>query len=303
MRRLLPLITLMILIAGTTHGQVRFDGFETLEKHDGREEPVGWSLGTGSKVVNESHTGNNALSVWTWYCSSRGWAVLGDIGERRAYLCDDYSVDCYGNYGTPIDFKPTSLTGYYRYVPGGAMSDAPDSAMVLVLLKKYNANRGTYDTIGTASHRLVPADAYTPFTAVIEDRAPGVMPDSVAIVVFSAGICDCAVSGDCYFLSVDDLAFTATSGISYPVGGKAQGTIKVYPNPNRGTMLLRWGENAAQRRQLRVYSITGALVRTINGVAGNGIALDSKDFSPGEYLVDLTDTHGAVAARGRFVVQ
>lgn len=299
MRRSLSIFVLMVLAAATTRGQQVRDSFEQWEERSGRMQPVGWSLNLGSGEAEMPYRGDRALSVWTWYCSSSGSAILGLVNPEAGSACHT----CYDKYGIPVSFKPVAISGYYRLVPGPAGDDGQDSAMVGVLLKKYNPSRGTYDTVGIAEHFLKVTQDYTPFTVSIKDLAPGIMPDSIAMVFVSSvtGTCDCATTGECYFLSVDDISFDAASGVSYTVGGHVRQS-RVYPNPARGTMRIEWGRSLSRPHRLRVYAISGEVIRTMEGLTGTEITLDVKGLPAGEYLFDLADG-GAIAAQGRFVVE
>lgn len=302
MRRFSLLLLLAVLGASSARGQILFEGFEEWVKRGGREEPANWSLGLGGGTAPQPYSGEHALSVWTWYCSSPGGAVLGDVKERSAYLCDDYQYGCYGDYGVPIFSKPALLSGYYRYLPGDAMPGTNDSAVVRVLLKRYDASRGRYDTIGLGEGSLPPSESYVPFQVMIRDHAPGRLPDSIAIVFLSRGGCNCAVAGNCYYLSVDHLTLGAISGVPDPEE-ESGGALRVYPNPSRDEVRIEWGKDLAAPHRLRVYSISGRLVHTSGGVTGSGIAVDGTGFPPGEYLFDLLDGDGLTAARGRFIVE
>ncbi len=302
MRRFSLLLLLAVLGASSACGQILFEGFEQWVKREGREEPANWSLGLGGGAAPQSYSGERALSVWTWYCSSPGGAVLGDVKERSAYLCDDYQYGCYGDYGVPISSKPAFLSGYYRYLPGDAMPGTSDSAVVRVLLKRYNHSRGRYDTIGLGEGSLPLSESYVPFQVAIRDRAPGQLPDSIAIVFLSRGGCNCAVAGNCYYLSVDHLTLEGVAGVS-AAGGESGSALRVYPNPSRGGLRIEWGKELAGPHRLRVYSISGGLVHTAGGVTGSGIAVDGAGLPPGEYLFDLTDSDGITVARGRFMVE
>lgn len=294
---------MIILAAATTRGQQTQDGFEQWEERSGRMQPVGWSLNLGSCEAQTPYRGDRALSIWTWYCSSWGSAMLGSGTMPAGSTCGNFTYGCYGDYGVPISFKPAAVSGFYRLVPGPAGDGGEDSAMVLVLLKKYNPSRGTYDTIGVAKHFLHITQDYVHFTAPIMDRAPGVIPDSIAMVFVSSvtGSCDCSNAGECYFLSVDDISFDAASGVSYTVNGNLH-EAGVYPNPSRGTARVEWSHSLSRPHRLRVYSISGEIVREIEGITGSETMLDVKSLPAGEYLFDLADG-ATIAAQGRFVVE
>lgn len=299
MRKLLSIFALLILAAATTRGQQMKEGFEQWEERSGRMQPVGWSLNLGSGEAESPYRGNRALSVWTWYCSSSGSATLGHVNPEAGGAC----TDCYDKYGIPISFKPVSISGYYRLVPGVVNDGGQDSAMVLVLLKKYNPSRGTYDTIGTAKHFLKVTEQYSPFTVSIQDHAPGIMPDSIAMVFISSvtGSCDCGTDGNCYFLSVDDMSFDVASGVSHTTRKKVR-EARVYPNPARGTVRVEWSGRLGRPHRLRVYAISGEVLREMEGITGTEMTLDIKGLPAGEYLFDLADGT-TIATQGRFVVE
>lgn len=302
---LLQIIALMLIGCGA-QGQVMIEGFEHWQDPDGNAYLAGWSRGAGSGATPDAYRGNHALTVWTWYCSSLGGVILGDNKkESSAYVCEDYTFNCYGDYGVPIEFKPNVMTGYYRYVPGQVAPGSIDSGVIRILLKRHNPALGRYDTVGIATHRLGPADVYTPFTVTIEDRIPGVIPDSIAVAIISGekGSCDCLVGGNCYYFTLDDLRFSNTaSGVSHSAS-EIFGQTRVYPNPARAETRIEWKSDLMQPHRLHIFSTSGELVRTVDDITGRNYTLHTAGLSSGEYLFELHGGGEEITARGRFIVE
>lgn len=87
--------------------------------------------------------------------------------------------------GKPYTDKPLRFTGFYRYYPV-----AGDSALIEVLLTKYNTSLGKRDTVAITKNILKnEVSTYTAFDYSLNYLNPGLTPDTVTILcVSSAGI-------------------------------------------------------------------------------------------------------------------
>jgi hypothetical protein len=292
------LLALAVIIAGVARGQEINGEFEQWGMVNDRDLPFGWSGSSfGVGKVEGGNSGSFAASVWNWYYYGKGVLMLGENG-------DGMNIPYLDRTGVPISFKPTRLTGYYKYRLGVTHDGTVDSAMIVLLLKKFNPATRTCDTVGYATGYLMAAEEYTPFTIDIIDAAPGVQPDSIALAFVSSATGMCHIQGDgtCYYLSVDDVRLSASSGVSYGLN-ELLPEARVYPNPARGSVHVEWGENLERPHRLRVYGLSGRLVREIEGINGSNTSLDGTGLPPGEYLFDLAGDGGTVAARGRFVIR
>lgn len=284
-------VLMLIGLTQVASAQIMTEGFETWDSVDGRVRPRGWvtdMIGVGK--TDTAHTGEYAVSVWNWYSHVAGRMVTSTY---------PYALFEFERAGVPIGYKPARLTGYYRYElrSNGGKSD---SGLINILLKRYNASRGMSDTVGLAEKRLGPAGVYTPFTVEISDLAPGVDPDSIVIVVASSVDAVCEEATCCY-LSLDDLALTTASGVSYDADRLFE-AVEVYPNPVRSLARIEWESSSTRPHRLLIYSLDGRLVRSIDGLTGSSATIDRSGLAAGEYLFEVRDESGGAVRRGRFIV-
>ena len=85
--------------------------------------------------------------------------------------------------GAPVNFKPASVTGFFKF-PSPVSTDI---AKGFVILKKFNTQLGISEEVGRGELEFNPTTTYTPFTIVVNDLQPGIMPDSI-VVCFSSGM-------------------------------------------------------------------------------------------------------------------
>jgi hypothetical protein len=291
----------LMLLASTAWAQVPREDFERWDSTgNGGVAPPGWS-GTffGYGKDENAHSGHYGASVWNWYFYATGYLMTG--GEQANY--NDLISG-----GVPISFKPVRLSGYYRYElghnRGHSDSTHSDSALVLLMLKRYNTAAGHADTIAYERMRLPAATAYTPFSIDIRDRAPGIDPDSVVIAFVSSdgGFCDSASSGTCLYFTVDDVQLSAASGVPYNVSSLLE-SARVYPSPVRTVARVTWDALPGREYTLLAYSSAGELVRVMKPVTGGDAPFDRSGLASGVYLLEIRDDAGHSAAHGSVVVE
>lgn len=290
------ILSAVAIVAAATAAvaQIPQESFEKWDSVETVELPPGWYGGQfGSGKVESAHSGRYAASVWNWYYYAKGYLITG---PRGTWFVDLAAA------GVPIDYKPTKLTGYYRY-DLGRNQRKNDSAVAYVMLKRYNPETGKRDTIGFAKKLLGPAAAYTPFTVDIRDYAPGILPDSITLAFVSSdsGFCEGESDGNCCYLSIDDIQLSLSSGVSYDARPLFD-AARVYPTPLRSSGRIEWSARAGTSYTLRLYSVSGALVRTVDGLTGGSARIDRAGLPSGEYLFEIRHGDG-VAGRGRVVVE
>lgn len=273
-------IVSFILNLNQLKAQIINGGFES----NSTGTPIGWSLGGqfGSGIDTLSaRSGNNSLSVWNWYYYSPGYAVNGNL----PLFSTDYHLA-----GTPVSGKPASLDGYYRYDSTNTNSSF-DSAMVWVLLKKFNVALHKVDTVGFGTKRLghVAGNAYEPFQVIIQDLMPGVMPDSVVIFFQSAmgGFCGSSTTGNCLYLNVDDLAFDTPATLKE--SKKNSELFSFYPNPAKGELFFN--NVSGNPLLVKIINTSGAMVFEEQMNVGNK-TLSVGNLSPGFYVLQVSDHQG-----------
>lgn len=271
--------------------------FETWEPNgldSATMRPVGWTADPfGSARTDRAQAGTYAVRVWNWYYYGKGSVVLGKGTP---------SWISYGNEGMPIANKPVRMTGYYLYEPGNN-SGRSDSGIVMVMLKRWNQERRAYDTVALGRAALPAVDAYTPFTMDIVDRMPGVMPDSITMVIISSdsGMCDVNGDGKCCYLSVDNLQLSTAAGTAYGIEALTGG-VDVVPNPVRAQARIRLGGIGEGRFSVRIYTADGRLVRTLKADEAREVAFDRAGMPSGAYMFEARNLLDRVIGMGRFVV-
>lgn len=142
----------------------------------------------------------------------------------------------------PCTFRALILDGWYKYELG-LNGGASDSAYCDMLLFRYNTVTGLRDTFAYHRKLLEPASQYTYFYNWVDASDSIGFPDSLVITFASSvsGFCDNLSSGDCLYLTVDDLHLDLPVGLQ-PAdvqGGNAKvasmaldGQLNVYLPPS-----------------------------------------------------------------------
>ena len=275
--------------------QLPTEPFESWDNKGGVDYPTGWTPSAfGIGKSSASHSGAYAVTVWNWYYYGKGYIITGVGNGFYADLIHS---------GIPINYKPNRLSGYYKFVPDSVHS-TNDSAMILIMLKRFDPQKQVADTVAYVMQLLAPASAYTPFSIDIPDRAPGVMPDSIVIALVSSANGSCAgeSSGNCCYFTVDDLTLASTSGVHYSVDWMLR-PLRIYPNPARSSMRLEWNAKPGQVYHALIYSADGRLVQRIDNVTDGVMNVDRSGWASGAYLFEIRDGGERIAGRGRVVVE
>lgn len=292
------LALMLIAAVGTAHGQSLNGGFEDweLNSRDGVEIPVGWTNSAYGLVgrLEESHSGNYALKVWNWYCSTLGCFALGTEAP---------SEDGLRYVGVPLAIRPNRLTGYYRYdIEQGPFEKIEnDSAAVCILLKRYDHSRGDIDTLSYSMTLLPSVSEWTEFSITLPERIPGAVPDSIALAFYTGNPLSSAHNGVCSFLELDDVSLSTVSGV-LPLMPARRRSLEVIPNPVVGDASLRFDGAAGTAYLMRIYDAAGRLAMERKFV-GPDPHLTSLGLPAGTYHVSILDDATSQIASGGFVVE
>lgn len=93
-----------------------------------------------------------------------------------------YSVELVEGGGTPINFKPTALNGYYKCVAAATNNQG----LAEVYLTRYDSTLQKRDTVSSGSLDFTPVSTYTAFSVPLSDSMPGVMPDTIITIFYSS---------------------------------------------------------------------------------------------------------------------
>lgn len=267
-----------ILFNGVSYSQTFIinPGFE-----DGTDSIANnWSLdnfGSG-RIENYAASGNYSMAVWNWYSYVEGRCANGTINDPLDLL------NLFSKAGTPLIHKAAFLEGFYQYDTSNTFSQN-DSAVVQVILKKYNASTNIADTVAFGEVHLPGTDLtqnFTPFYVPIEDLMPGVDPDSIIVALTSSigGNCDNTVSQNCLYFYVDDLS------VGFPLGQKItlSEQMKFWPNPvNNQLNILLTQQNSGT---LQIINQQGKIVLSKNLQATNKI--NCAHLPKGIYVLKVT---------------
>lgn len=264
------------------HSQILNAGFEdtivvqsqlVTGQHD--SIPKNWSLAypaAGARITNDAFSGSRAVQLWSWYFGqSNGELIYGNEYHWKSR-------------GMPISNRPEKLLGYYKFDMVNSINGQPDSALAEVYLFKYNAQLGQRDTIGFGKLHLGEQTVYTSFEIQIEYLSPST-PDTVSIY-FRSSVnqwtnCNEDGGGNCNYLYIDDLSFTAPSGIEYPV---TDNNLFIYPNPFSTMTTLRVIDSFKDAT-LSVYNSLGREVKQFKNISTQTIYLHRDDLPAGLYII------------------
>jgi hypothetical protein len=176
----------------------------------------------------------------------------------------------FSSAGAPINVRPTKVSGYFKYLQVNS-----DTAMIAVVLTKWNSVSNTRDTLGLFGSLMNTAYTnYTPFTINISVSQT---PDSMNILLVSSGGNSPQIGS---ILIVDNLSmeFLPNTDIQpiVPLGASA------FPNPANDYIMFSVPDEG--QSFLRMYDVTGKLVYE-NMFSEKSFSVDVSKFSSGIYQV------------------
>jgi hypothetical protein len=201
--------------------------------------------------------------------------------------------------GTPFMTKPASLSGFYKYVDVAA----GDSAEVTVILKRWNSTLQKRDTVAYGSLTLAASTVYTTYTVNINDRMPGVSPDSIIIMFNSSKYNGFdPVTWTLPTLYIDRIAMPETpNGIAEIAGSLSS---LVFPNPfsDEAIVSIDGQINGYCNPVLQVFDATGKeVMRT--AVEGNKARVSRATLATGTYIYKVSNADGSLLSRGKFMIR
>jgi hypothetical protein len=270
------------------------------------EDPVSWAT---TNILNSFLLGSNPQSIFKVTDSHSGFAArvttikqtnnqtMGTIPDTTGFMVlgtiniDGTLIPTPYNYPT----KPNSLIFYSKYNPNGT-----DTALVAVLMFKYNTVLNKRDTIGEGYY-IVGANqnTYVQTTVPITYSMPSVNPDSMLIFVIASASNPATGQypkvGSSIF--VDHFYFDVTAGIE---NQNVSTSVTVYPNPS--TFAVNFKFDAEQPKSVVIYDLSGRLVDNIS-VNSSTLTLSTENWVKGFYTYSLIGNDNAVLKTGKFQVQ
>lgn len=254
--------------------QVPNGGFENWSEASEVFEPENWvtlnMLGAFTGVVFATEgtgaVGASCIELTTQEVTGIGIlpsvAFVGDATEERE--------------GFPFTDRPESFRGQLKYAPVEG-----DMASLIANFSRWDAESGERVDIGSAMYIVSGAvGAWTEFVVPVQYISED-MPDSAQVVLLSS-MGETTTAGST--LSVDDLSFSSTTGLSE---GKEQ-FAAVFPNP--ASTQLNISTNAPMRT-IELWSNDGRLVRTTSTI-GDRAVLDVASLPTGSYHVRAITVDG-----------
>ncbi len=279
--RVLIIIVSIFCLQQSFKAQISNGGMETYTITNNDTLPTGWKADSYFSTIpgktNDAHSGSWAFIINTWYYYGVGMLVNGNLTAGN--LLFDWVKS-----GAPITTKPTYLNGFYKYtdVVNG------DSALVQVLLKKWNSSSNKIDTIGYGISKLPTTASYTNFSVAINDYSIGVQPDSVVIFFMSfdylkniagPGFQPPCQNNYCRYLYIDDLTLSTINAIKE---NKDENKILLFYENNELNVI----NNKSKNIIIEIYSIEGkALMKKELSETKNKI--DLSDLRKGVYIVKI----------------
>lgn len=221
----------------------------------------------GAGVTSDAYSGDLAAYVWNWYYYVPGRLTNGNLDTPTI-----------ASGGTPITFRPSALTGFYKYIEGEAETQM-DSGLAEVWLFKYNSVTSSRDTLGYGIEKLPLTNSYTNFVVDI-NYTSSQMPDTV-LVQFSSSEQGFCTFPDCLFLYLDDIALTTSTGVSEKVVLHSKPII--YPNPSEGQLFVDM--KAVDNGNYFIYSSLGKLVKAGQLKNGEVTELNINSLPSGIYTI------------------
>jgi hypothetical protein len=181
-----------------------------------------------------------------------------------------------------LTFKPSALTGYYKYTDNNLSNGRTrDTALLELYVTRWNSSANQRDTLGTGAKELWLSGSFSAFSCPVTYTASGT-PDSILIrfqpsKFGTGGAGACADSNYCSFLTIDNLSLEQSTGVSV----LSQSRLSVYPNPadNSITVDLKQGTGT-----IVMKDVLGKTV-SVHPPGSARAVLDISNLSAGVYFL------------------
>ncbi|MFM8432699.1 MAG: T9SS type A sorting domain-containing protein [Bacteroidota bacterium] len=202
--------------------------------------------------------------------------------------------------GTPDTARSSKMLGYLKYVPAAAI----DQAYITVIKLKYNSVTGQRDTI--AKGEVTFGDtiaAFQPFEVILNYRDFLNKPDTSLIILKSGFLPETVVftNPDVTIgseLTIDQLSFTGFVSVDE---APSINDFSVFPSPASDVLNITAEINGRSDWRLVVLDLSGRQI--VSGEFNpSGNRIDISSWPIGNYLLQLLDEKGAVAATRQFSV-
>ena len=204
--------------------------------------------------------------------------------------------------GSPFTSKPSAIGGFYKYTE----VTTDDSAEVTIILKKYNIYTLQRDTVGIGYSAMAAASGYTSFNVNINYLMPTETPDSMIIMFNSSKYMHFdPVTMALPNLYIDRIGLPETANGIEPINdycGTTHPSV-VFPNPmiETGTLLIKGDITTFQTFDLRIFDVSGKLVRQESISAKSTMDISRTGLLSGTYLYTIRSGNTHVTS-GKFLI-
>jgi hypothetical protein len=276
MRKIILLLCVLPLVCAAQLPNGGMESFTLTANND--TVPADWNTESDWSTVIGQNTnafaGNYSFAINTWYHYSPGMMLNGYPSDGFSNFLTNWILA-----GTPISYKPAQLHGYYMYTD----TVWGDSAVVKVLLKKWNSAAGKIDSVAMGIKKLPAASSWTPFSVDITDMVPGINPDSIVVLFMTfdylAGTQPVCNDPICRFLYIDELSLSGTLGMQQY---DQYSFFEFLMSDN----VLSVQNKSSEEAILEIYSVEGKVVRRGKIIQG-GNKIPVSDIAGGVYFARI----------------
>ncbi len=208
-----------------------------------------------------------------------GEKFRGFIANGHHFYTDGAGYIDFRKGGSPFPYRPYSMTGLYKFEDSLSVIDEYGKA--IVLLKSFNSLTNSIDTVGYAqsSIELNPSAIWSPFELVI-NYYNSAIPDSIVVIFESSSMGNQPTT-----FWIDDIQFQyITESEELHVDPQ----FVVYPNPATDILSIDFEKQSlSDIFNMNMYNASGQLILRTD-IHSFPYTLDTKDFSPGIYFLDLS---------------
>ena len=284
MKKLLSIVSVLILIINVSYAQIPNSGFENWISMGSYENPNLWGTMNNTSTLVGVYTATKGTpgNVGSYYLNLTSKTTTLGVLNAVAVSGKLDSLTMLPKSGFAFNLRPQSFTGKWQHMIYGTTQGA-----INVVLTKWNSGLAKRDTIASINQTLsgmVMSWAAFSFNFTYQS---GEYPDSCIIFAKASG----STPKNLDYLYLDDLAFAGSvAGIAQKETSATN--ISVYPNPTNETLIIDLNLNSAQNITITILDLNGKSILSENMGILNGHTKQSINISSlpkGSYLIRITE--------------